>query len=285
MGSIQIRIKQVATGHSQLSTLWGIVQQIQRIAHDPRSTARDLGRIIAADIVLSTRVLRVINSAAYGFSCKIGDMNQAIVLLGHRRVVDLCTGITAIRSMMNTEDMKFDWPSLWRHSLATAEFSRLMQKRLLRKEEPELFVAGLLSNVGRIILSQFLPDEFSSVMTYQRKHNTSLLDAEMEVLGATHAEIGSWAASAWGIDPALCEIIRLHHGPLGENQLAAIVNIAYVYAQASDVGSPGEQQQTPLASGALSHLKIDYGVLKNLILEMDNDEKTIEPIFKAMTES
>jgi len=283
--SLRGKVKQLAMGHRQLSTLWGIVQQIQRVSQNPRSTARDLGKIISSDIVLSTRVLRVINSAAYGFSYKIRDLDQAIVLLGHRRVVDLCTSITAIRSMMDgTAATKFDRPSFWRHSLATAEFARLLQKRVIGKEDPELFAAGLLCNIGRIILDQFLPDEFNAVMTHAAKNGTSLLDAEQEVLGATHAEIGSWAASAWKIDPTLCEAIRVHHGPIGSNQWAAVVNVAYVYAQATDAGSPGEQDLTSLATGTLSLLKLDNVRLKNLVTEMNMESSLLEPAFKAMTD-
>ncbi len=279
--SLQDKITTLTKGNRQLATLWGFVQEVRRVARAPNLGSKDLAKIISSDPVISTRLLRTVSSAAYGFPSEIASLDQAIVLLGSKAVINLCTSIQALRCLSG-KDRSFDRVALWRHSLATAMVSRTLQSTLFKTADPELFTAGLLCNMGRICIDQLMPAEFDQIL--KRAKNMTMLEAEVDVLGATHAEVGAWIASSWNIDPRLCRTMELHHGPAGLDKWAMVVNLAYVYVHAMGVGSPGEARLTPLAPGCLGALGLDSDKLKNLIPKMNRAIAEAEPMLKIMVE-
>jgi HD-like signal output (HDOD) protein len=268
----------------QLATLLGVVQRVNQLVANPNSSAKELAKVISSDIVLSVRILKIVNSSGFGLQRKINGIEHAIVIMGQRQLGDLCTGIAALSSFgVNAQNKTFDRPGLWRHSLGTAVLSKLLQSRIYKRIEPDLFVAGLLCNIGRVVLDQYFPNEFAKVLQLVAERNMLLAEAELEILGVTHAEIGFWAVKTWGISSSLANAVRWHHGP-EKDQWGMIVNVAYVITHALGVGSPGDKAVSPLISGILSYFKMDEPQLVSFINTARTELRSVEPLFTSMTE-
>ncbi|OGV46247.1 MAG: hypothetical protein A2X46_18385 [Lentisphaerae bacterium GWF2_57_35] len=281
---LEQRVKKSVTGGRELSTLWGVVQKVREITSNQRSSVKELVRVIGADSILTSKVLRFVNSAAYGFSGRISNIDQAIVILGFQQLRDLCVSLTLIKETGGAGSRTyFDRTLLWKHSLGTAVACKLIQERVPGAASSNLFVAGLLCNIGRLVLDQHFPKEFEQIMKLAKEQGLRLLDAERRVFNVTHADIGCWAAQAWCLDESLAQCIRDHHGPSG-NRNAAIVNLAYVLTQVAGIGSPGEETLTLLVPGVLDTLKLDETEMARLLRDLDNEYQTLEPMFKIMTE-
>ncbi len=281
---LQQRVLKSLTRGKELATLWGVVQRVRELTADQRASVKELVKVISADPVLTSKVLRLVNSAAYGFSGRIANIDQAIVILGFRQLRDLCLGITVIKGAHDAQLVSnFDRISLWKHSLGTAVGTKLIQERLTGSKAADLFVAGLLCNIGRLILDQNFPKEFAEIVKLSREKNIRMLDAERQVLNVTHADIGGWAAATWGLDDTLVRCIKDHHGPSG-NTNAAILNLAYVMTQIKGIGCPGDPILTLLIPGVLETLRMDEEKLVVLMHDLDAEFKLIEPMLAIMTE-
>jgi HD-like signal output (HDOD) protein len=272
------------TGGKELATLWGVAQRVREITADQHASLKELVKVIGADPVLTSKVLRLVNSAAYGFRGRIANIDQAIVILGFRQLRDLCITLTIVKGVgIENRCESFDRISLWKHSLGTAVASKFIQERYAGSQSADLFVAGLLCNIGRLILDQHFPKEFTEILKLAKEKNLRLIDAERRVLDVTHADIGYWAATAWYLDDTLAGTIRDHHGPSG-NKNADIVNLAYVLTQIKGIGSPGDPMLTMLIPGVLESLKLDQERLEIILRDLDEEFGMVEPLLKIMTE-
>ncbi|MFH0878971.1 MAG: HDOD domain-containing protein, partial [Lentisphaerota bacterium] len=123
-------MKKAVTGGKDLATLWGVAQKVREITSNQHASVKELVKVISADSVLTSKVLRLVNSAAYGFSGRIANIDQAIVILGFRQLRDLCVGLSVMKSIgMEPRCSQFNRGYLWRHSLGTAVACKLIQDR------------------------------------------------------------------------------------------------------------------------------------------------------------
>ncbi len=281
--SFRKRVERKARHDTQLSTIWSVVRRVQQLTSNPNSSTRELVKVISSDAVLTGRILRIVNSAAYGIPRKVESLDQAIIILGYNQLRSLCTSLAAIGNLSG-RDGAFDRVSLWKHSFATAAASRTMQSRLAGSGESELFVSGLLSNIGRIIIDQFFKEEFNSIIEVANNEEIPLLKAEMKVLGVTHAEVGYWMALNWGLNNSVADAIRNHHGPVATPQ-SCTVNLAYTTAQAMQIGSPGDKTLCRLIPGCFKVLNLSPEKLTDLIENIDAEFETIDPLIKELTMS
>lgn len=276
--------KKVTTGHD-LVPLLEVVHKVREVTANANASVKELVRVIGADSVLTSKVLRLVNSAAFGFPGRISNIDQAVVILGFRQLRDLCIGLSMMTAMggLGTNRPAFDRRALWRHSLATAVGAKLIQERVRGAQSANLFVAGLICNIGRLVMDQFFPEDFDKTISLVLNKGLRVTEAERQVWNVTHADVGYWATNAWGLEESLCLAIRDHHGPPG-NQHAAIVNIAYVLAQAFNIGNPGDEQLTPLIPRAFESLGIDEFELNLIIREFRRELDSAEPMFHILLE-
>jgi len=223
-------------GIDNLPTLPVMVQQIQKLIASPNSSMNQIGTLISKDQAIAARVVRLVNSVFYGLGKKVSSIPQAIVVLGLNTVKNLVTGVSVIR-MFNSVDTtsRFDRDAFWLHSFGCAMGARLLAKGLGRHEPDDYFLAGLLHDIGVLVLDQFFHDEFSRVLTYADEKHVEYYTAELEVLGITHSEVGAMVAEKWKIPDFLIEAIRYHHTPVNQKpeincEVINVVHIADVAA-------------------------------------------------------
>jgi HD-like signal output (HDOD) protein len=198
-----------------LPTLPVIVQQIQKLIENPNSNMSQIALIITRDQSIAARVVRLVNSAFYGLGNKISSIQQAIMLLGLNTVKNLVIGVSVVKTFEGARNASiFDREKFWLHSFACATGARLIARKLGREEPEDYFMAGLLHDIGILVLDQFFHEEFIEIVQRTLRTNNELTDVETSVLGITHCEIGGFMAAKWRIPEYLSLAIRHHHKPL-----------------------------------------------------------------------
>lgn len=199
-----------------LGMLPQITSQILRMVDNPNASPRQIGALIERDPGLASKLLKTANSAYYGSPGKIKTVSQAISVMGLSAVRSVVVSqayqqMTAVRGASK----RFDRLAFWQHSLATASAARVLAKLKGYRDPEEAFLAGLMHDAGRLVMDRFLPNEFDQICTLALERAIPLIEAEREVLGYTHVEIGDMLAEQWNLPDGLRTAIRMHHQPKG----------------------------------------------------------------------
>jgi HD-like signal output (HDOD) protein len=197
-----------------IPTLPIIVRQIEKCMANPRSNMNQIAAIISKDQAISSRVIRLVNSAFYGLSRRISSIQQAIVILGLRTVKNLVLGISVVKAFDDHSRMSsFDREQFWIHSFACAMESKLIAERIHLHEPNDYFMAGLLHDIGLLIEEQYLHDEFIQLLNHSVKERLPFTEVEKKYMGCTHGTIGEYVARKWNLSELFVNTIHFHHDP------------------------------------------------------------------------
>lgn len=207
-----------------------------RCLDDENSSAGVLARIIANDQALVARLLRIANSPFYGLRGKIESIPDAIAVLGLRSVHTLATASAFSETFDAISASGFEPEIFRRHSLATAIAARTLARRM-NQGEGGAFVAGLLHDLGRLMLACFFPAHWDAAIRYQEIRGCSYHEAEKAVANIDHAEIGGVLGEHWHFPVAICQAMAMHHRPdeLGNKGLVSVVHLGDALAHALDL--------------------------------------------------
>jgi len=262
-----------------LPTLPRTVLKITELVNDPKSSAKDLARIIADDQVLTARLLKLVNSSFYGFPQRISTVTGAIVLLGFDaiRSLLLTTSLFDLFANRNRQKKK-DQERFWDHSLGCAVGAKVIGNYLRHDKIEELFVSGLLHDIGKIVEMIFLQDEFANIVAAVNKENILMTTAENKVLGFNHAEVGKLLVEKWNLPVKLVQVIAHHHQPHNAGNFAleaAIVHLADIFCRALNIGYGGDNKIPPLDKLAWERLKIRFSAIDTIMATMLREYRDI----------
>ncbi len=232
------RVKQIVSNIRNLPTPPIVFHQIQKVINDPKCSASQISSILSEDPAMSVKVLKLTNSAFYGLSREIDSVRQAVVIVGIEAIRNLVISASVLEMFKGREvDQEFE-EKFWRHSLATAFCCRILARQLRSRGivDPDgAFSGGLLHDVGKIVLSCFLPEEYRKFEEERRKDAQSpTFEVEERALGYNHAQVGTLLAGHWKLPGKLTQAITFHHHPqLSEidEPIAHIVHIANYVAK------------------------------------------------------
>lgn len=227
---IQEKVKTII----QLPALPSLAFEVVDLVDNPKTSASQLAKLISADQALTGKVLKIANSPFYGFPKKISTIDFAIIVLGFDALKEIVISIALVSSLQKKTDGYFNTKTFWDHSIATGVIARRLARDIGYRVTGEVFVAGLLHDMGISILNKYFNAEFRRIVDINRDMNLPFLEAEESVLGVTHAEIGSWLGERWNLPDQLVETIRHHHAPEKAElnpKLVAIVHCADVFAK------------------------------------------------------
>jgi len=245
-----------------LPTLPGMIEQISRAVESKRFSAADVGRLISRDQVITAKVLKLANSAFFGFSRKVGSLTQALVLLGF----DVVKGLILTSSVFDL--MKSKGEDLWRHSMAVATAASIIAAELELGDAEEASLAGLLHDLGKVVVRVHMPDDAASIMELVEVEALAVREAEFEVLGFDHTRVGQWLAESWKLPEELVDPIRWHHKPEGAKaspELAAVVHLADILARGFGYGDGADIWVPPLNRAALQKLGLSSAKLEAIV--------------------
>jgi putative nucleotidyltransferase with HDIG domain len=270
MGEADLR--RIIARVEDLPTLPRTVLRITELVNDPRASAKDLSIIITDDQVLTARLLKLVNSSFYGFPQRVSTVTGAIVLLGFDAIRNLLL-TTSVLDLFPARiaHVRRDQEQLWDHSLACAIGAKSIGNFLRHDKLEELFVAGLLHDIGKIVEMMFLPDEFARITERVRAEGVLISSAEQDLLGCTHADIGRLLAERWNLPAKLVGVIARHHTPAAAGAFAiesSIVHLSDILTRALDLGSGGDDQVPPLDKAAWELLKLKTGAVDAIMASM-----------------
>ncbi|MCL5025875.1 MAG: HDOD domain-containing protein [Chloroflexi bacterium] len=215
-----------------LPTLPAVAMKAMQVIADADSSAQDLARIISYDQATSARLLRVANSAYYGFRHKVSTVPEAIIILGFTNVQSLILTTSVLRTMRGGRAGGFDRLQFWQHSVGCGIVSQMLAAKVHHPRPGDVFTAGILHDLGRIILDQYLHEEFLTIIKLMAEKGLPSTAAEKEVLGIDHAEMGGLLVKSWGLPPSLVDATTFHHSPMAASEdvpAAALVYLGDAY--------------------------------------------------------
>ena len=249
---------------SDLPPLPAVVTKVMETVNRPDTSAEDLNRLISLDQSLSSKLLRIVNSAYYGFPRKISTVTHAVVILGFNTVRNLVLGVSAFEMLSRkTGKAGLQRDRFWEHSVAAALAAGIiMSKHRVRTRAlvEEAFLTGLLHDVGQIFLDCYFPLQYAVTLAYADKECVQALEAERLVLGINHALVGQRIAEVWNFPPALAGAFGGHHVPIVGSphfEPAAVAHAADWLAWETYLGSTEVQRGPQLHPDVEAWLAMD----------------------------
>lgn len=227
-----------------LPTLPKIYTALMKVTSDPNSTVDDVVNLISQDQASSVEVLKTVNSSFYGFENDITTIKGAVMHLGFKEVKNIVMALSMIKMFPETgKESVFSVDGLWRHSLATGVAARLLGKKIGLENMENLFLAGIVHDLGKLFFLQQFEDEYIEAVTKAKNNRISIESAEMDMFGIDHTTAGDLMAEKWKLPSAVRTSIKYHSSGLADgeyNPELACLHIANILARALELGNPGD---------------------------------------------
>lgn len=270
------RLEEIVSGIQGLPTLPTMLTEINKMMMDPSTTAKQMGALISSDPSITSKILRVVNSSFYGFPSRITTITHAIVILGFNTVKSIVLSVSVFGSLNSEDTDSFNMTQFWEHSIGVGACTKVVAARTGFSAPEEFFIAGLLHDVGKIILRQHLPDDFEKALAIVRERGVPLRVAEEEVFGINHAEIGGHLLETWKLSKGLVNTIRYHHNPGlagDETKVASIVHMGDILARCLCLGNGGDPYVPAIADSAWEALGLDEDIFPSLLKDCWDEAK------------
>jgi HD-like signal output (HDOD) protein len=270
---LRTKLTKLSENIKDLPTLPVVANNIIQLTQNPKSSALEVGKAIANDQALTSKVLRMANSAYYGFPQKITSINHAIVILGFATIRNLVLAVSVF-DMFSKRSGNFDREGFWKHSLACGVTSKLIAKRLGINNFEEIFISGLIHDLGKLVLDAYFGEEFTRVIDLVKDKGILIREAEQELLGLDHAAVGGILANKWNLPPQLLKVIRFHHNPpqAGESmRVAAIVHVADVLCRAAGMGNGGDRKVPCVNEQSWKLVNLNKQLMVKLFSEVEKE--------------
>lgn len=255
------------------------LDRILRLASDPEAGAEELAEAIRPDPAVTARVLRLANSAYFGFSRQVSAIDEAVMVVGFRNVRNVAA-CAVVAPIFARDGAGIDLTALWRHSCAVAEASRLVALHQSAADGPA-YVAGLLHDLGQTVLSTILGEEYARLVE-KSAEGGALVEIETKALGVDHAWAGSTLARRWKLPSRLVSAIEHHHDESGEARRdAARVQIGEHLARQADFGEPtdpGSDPEPPHA--ALAALGLGASDMEVLVQAFEERRDAVDMLYQ-----
>jgi putative nucleotidyltransferase with HDIG domain len=242
----------------EVPTLPSVYQELFNKMSNPNVSVPQLAEIVSRDQALATKILKLVNSAFYGYKGEINTISRAMVILGFRTVRNAALAISVFDYVKNNgDDTNFPIEDFWKHSLCTASICKVLGKHCGVKQQEETFVAGLLHDIGKLIMKKYFEDDFNEVCNYALNHGVSWNDAENKLLNVSHANLAKVVLRSWNFPPSLIEAIQFHHtlsSGITYPKLVALVNVADHISYRDNMGAPASLVHDDCDQAALSEL-------------------------------
>jgi putative nucleotidyltransferase with HDIG domain len=277
--SIQLRLDEVIAQLDQLPALPEIVHDLlQNINRDDLDISV-LARKIAHDQTLTAKVLRYANSSYYGAKGKISTIQQAITLLGMATVRQLIVAAALAVSFPDNRVKGFDFKLFWRHSMATAVCARIMARHLHLNQD-FAFTAGLLHDIGRLVLVTRFSTEYEQAMIWRAQNDAYALQAERAVLGVDHIQAGHALAMHWHFPDIIDHAILGHHNPVPTERgsIASLIHVANAIVHALDLAGDEDDMVPPVSMTAWCDVGLDGEVFHQIFRETELEFEKITSI-------
>lgn len=259
-----------------------VLEEIEAVLDSPECSLSTVGEAIEKEPDLTARLLRLANSSFYGFSSRVSTVAEAVSLIGIQQVQDLITASAIITQFSGMAAEFVSMESFWQHSLGCGIACRTLATHKRLPKADKFFIAGLLHDIGRLILFSRAPQSAQKVFELYHNERILLNEAEQRVLGFDHQQVAGAVMQQWRFPGNLVQAVSCHHRPESADSArveAAVVHLSDHLVNAMQIGSSGERYVPPLNMRAWETLGVPTSVLGNLVESVDSQLQTVQEAF------
>lgn len=240
-------IKQTIESINNLPSHPIVLDRITKLLANPRTSAEEIGKAITTDQALASKALKLVNSAFYGFPGRISTLSHAIVILGFSTIKNIVLTASIFDSFRGKGKAPdgFNLEQLWYHSIACGAAAQSIAKVIGSQEREECFIGGLIHDIGKIILCNYLPEDFATVIDYTRRNDVLFYESERKLFDTSHDYIGGYLAECWNLPKSLQNAVRCHHQPALSHdgfKISEIIHAADIFVRVLDYGNGGDDK-------------------------------------------
>jgi len=254
------------------------IRKIIQLTRDPQTELKDLVAVLGKDQAMVSKILKMANSSYYGFSRQITTIQHGVVCLGYNTIKNIAlTASTQTLFKGAVISYALGDGSLFKHSYGVAMAARIIARKVSHPNPEEVYVMGLLHDVGKIIVDQYAKQKFIDVIREFRKGGITFNEAEEKTLGFNHGEIGAKVTERWNLNPELVQTIDFHHRPNEappENVSVHIVHIADVVVEMLGIGLGYDGLNYELHPESMERLKLTEADIERLMMDVMDEYKT-----------
>jgi HD-like signal output (HDOD) protein len=252
-------LKEIVSQMDSVPSLPSLYVAMTQALQSPDVSIADLGKIIAKDMGMSSKVLQLANSAYFGLSCQVSSPKQALTLIGTDNIRSLVLSVHVFSELQG--DLNAQLSFLWTHTFATARYAVTIARseKAPQKLADDCFAAGLLHDIGRLVLASACGRQYLDVLKKITEQKATVAEVEQEAFGCTHAEVGAYLLGLWGLPDSIIEAVAWHHTP---SRAAPAVFSPLIAIHVADhcehqrYTEPPKNEKTWLDEELLGHLKL-----------------------------
>jgi len=271
-------------GVSDLPTLPTVYSKVASLVNDSRTTAAQVAKVIESDQAITSKILRLVNSSFFGFSRRISSIHQAVILLGFNTIRNTVLSVSVFKMFESERANNFDLTGFWKHSIASGLLTKSLDRYLDTGIE-EAFAAGILHDIGKVVMNKYFQDELEAALEKARSEQLPIFDAERLVNGVPHTEIGAFIADHWNLPYGLVEAIALHHTPsvLRSNpKLVCLVHVGNIFARDMEIGFNGDFRVPEIDPFVYEELEVTEDDLNGFYMRMKEEIEENQEIFSFL---
>lgn len=226
---------------TELTSFPDIYFRIKEVLEDESASANQIAKVVSTDMSLSAKLIKLVNSPLYGFPQTIDSISRAVALVGAKELSTLALGISAINYFKDIPSELVDMKTFWRHSITCGIFAKILAGTQKGLSPERFFIAGLLHDVGRLIMFKKLPYASTEAMLFARENSIPLIEAERSVMDFCHTDISTPLLESWKFPEGLSNMINFHHNPMEfPNPLEpAVIHVADNLTNAVEIAQGG----------------------------------------------
>ncbi len=271
---------------TQLPTLPIFIDKILEIAGKDDTSSKDLAQFIGNDQAISNKILRLANSAYYGMMKEIDSIARAITIIGFNEIISLTIGMSVISTFQKKHlEGILDLDNLWKHSIACGFASKIIAKQIKMNIVEQIFLNGLLHDMGKILFANYFPDEYRYTLLEAEKEQTHLHCKEKEILGVDHAMLSGMIMEKWHFPDNLVFPSRYHHSPemcpSRYQRSAYVIKLADYLCLKAEIGKSGTPV-IPETGDVKKNLGLNDEDITSCEEELKKQKAKIDEFFKAI---
>lgn len=266
LSSLEMRQK-IRSRDIKLPEIPSIIFKLNDTIADPFSSSDDIAQVISKSPGLAALLLRIVNSAFYGFPSRIDSISRAVTVIGSKEISALAAGIATMEIFKDIPKSVFDVQAFTHHSLTCGVLARILAAGGNIRNTEQLFVAGLLHDIGRMVMFKYFPRQVGTMLAAAADGDACLYDVEKRIMGFRHTDVAADLFEKWKFPVALSQNVVFHHRPTSAQDpaRAAIIHLADIIAHALGEGKSGEWCIPALEPAAWDKLRLSPQTLATII--------------------
>jgi HD-like signal output (HDOD) protein len=267
-----ITLERLVDRTSTIYSLPYFYERLNECINHPRSSIADIARIITEDQGLTARLLKLANSPLFGYYSRVDTIIKAVTIIGTQQLRDLALAASVMGVFTGIPEELMNMSTFWRHSVACGIIARTMAACLRENNVERYFVAGILHDVGQLVLCTAVPETAANLIRDSREQEELFFSTERRTLGFDHAELGGALMKAWKIPANIAEPVACHHAPQSAVQYpleSAVVHLSDIICQGLELGQSGEWCVPPLDQGAWERLNIPVSMIATVVKQAE----------------